>query len=149
MADLMTETPVDPADGWVADHVRLYTQSNGAQGHIWREGVPTLLLTTRGKKSGQARRTALIYARDGDNYVVMASYGGSPTHPDWYLNIEADPEVVVQVGAATAFGPARRATRRTNRQHLWGLMTAVWPDYDEYATKTRREIPVVVLTPHD
>ncbi len=113
MADLMTDAPVDPAAGWVADHVRLYTQSNGAQGHIWREGVPTLLLTTRGRKSGQARRTALIYARDGDSYVVMASYGGSPTHPDWYLNIEADPEVVVQVGGDALPRPsdARHAGR--------------------------------------
>ncbi len=147
MADLMTDTPVDPASGWVADHVRLYTQSNGAQGHIWREGVPTLLLTTRGKKTGQARRTALIYAKDGDSYVVMASYGGSPTHPDWYLNIEADPEVVVQVGDARFRARAARDTPDT-RAHLWGLMAAVWPDYDAYATKTRREIPVVVLTPH-
>jgi deazaflavin-dependent oxidoreductase (nitroreductase family) len=148
MADLMTETPVDPASGWVADHVRLYTQSNGAQGHMWREGVPTLLLTTRGRKSGQARRTALIYAKDGDNYVVMASYGGSPTHPDWYLNIEADPEVVLQVGAARLRARAARDTPES-RAHLWGLMTAVWPDYDAYSTKTHREIPVVVLTPHD
>jgi len=145
MADLMTETPVDPAEGWVADHVRLYAQSDGAQGHIWQEGVPTLLLTTRGKTSGQARRTALIYAKDGDNYVVMASYGGSPTHPDWYLNLAADPEVVLQVGRERF---RARATRDTpaNRQHLWGLMTAVWPDYDEYATKTTREIPLVVFT---
>lgn len=147
MADLMTDTPVDPAAGWVADHVRLYTQSNGAQGHIWRDGVPTLLLTTRGRKSGQARRTALIYARDGDSYVVMASYGGSPTHPDWYLNIEADPEVVVQIGDDRFRARATRDTPDT-RAHLWGLMTAVWPDYDAYATKTNREIPVVVLTPH-
>jgi deazaflavin-dependent oxidoreductase (nitroreductase family) len=148
MADLMTETPVDPAGGWVADHVRLYAQSSGTQGHLWREGVPTLLLTTRGKKTGQARRTALIYAKDGDNYVVMASYGGSPTHPDWYLNLAADPEVVLQVGATRFRARAARDTPE-NRQHLWGLMTAIWPDYDEYATKTAREIPLVVLTPHD
>lgn len=148
MADLMTETPIDPADGWVADHVRLYVQSGGTQGHLWREGVPTLLLTTRGKTTGQARRTALIYARDGDSYVVMASYGGSPTHPDWYVNLEADPEVVVQVGEARFRARAARDTPE-QRQRLWGLMTAIWPDYDEYATKATREIPLVVLTPHD
>jgi deazaflavin-dependent oxidoreductase (nitroreductase family) len=147
MADLMTETPIDPVDGWVADHVRLYVQSNGKQGHLWREGVPTLLLTTRGKTTGQARRTALIYARDGDNYVVMASYGGSPTHPDWYLNLEADPEVVVQVGEERFRARAARDTPE-QRQRLWGLMTAIWPDYAEYATKTTREIPLVVVTPH-
>ena len=103
---------------------------------------------TRGKKSGAARRTALIYATDGDRYIVTASYGGSPTHPDWYLNIEADPEVVVQVGADKFRATAERDTPET-RAHLWGLATAVWPDYNEYATKTTREIPLVVLTPHD
>lgn len=148
MADLMTETPVDPETGWVADHVRRYAASDGAEGHIWQEGVPTLLLTTRGKKSGAARRTALIYGKDGDNYVVMASYGGSPTHPDWYLNLEADPEVVLQVGSDRTRARAARDTPE-NRARLWAIMTAVWPDYDEYATKTTREIPVVVLTPHD
>jgi deazaflavin-dependent oxidoreductase (nitroreductase family) len=148
MADLLTEAPIDPQAGWVADHVRLYADSNGAEGHHWRPGVSTLLLTTRGKKSGAARRTALIYAADGDRYVVTASYGGSPTHPDWYLNIEADPEVVVQVGADKFRATAERDTPET-RAHLWELATAVWPDYNEYATKTTREIPLVVLTPHD
>lgn len=148
MADLMTETPVDPAAGWVADHVRLYAGSNGTEGHIWRDGVPTLLLTTRGKHTGQARRTALIYAKDGDDYVVTASYGGSPTHPDWYLNLEADPEVVLQVGEDKFRAWAARDTP-DNRERLWSLVTAVWPDYDQYATKTTREIPLVVLTPHE
>jgi deazaflavin-dependent oxidoreductase (nitroreductase family) len=147
VADLMSETPIDPAEGWVADHVRAYVASDGAQGHDWREGVPTLLLTTRGKRSGQARRTALIYAQDADRYVVMASYGGSPTHPDWYLNLEADPEVVLQVGDRRLRATAARDTPE-EREHLWELMTAIWPDYDEYATKTTREIPLVTFTPH-
>jgi deazaflavin-dependent oxidoreductase (nitroreductase family) len=148
VSDLLTETPIDPQEGWVADHVRLYAQTNGAEGHQWQPGVPTLLLTTRGRKSGAARRTALIYATDGDRYVVTASYAGSPTHPDWYLNIEADPEVVLQVGEDRFRASAERDTP-ANRAHLWGLMTAVWPDYDEYATKTTREIPLVVFTRHD
>jgi len=147
VADLMDEDPIDPAEGWVADHVRAYVASNGAQGHEWQEGVPTLLLTTRGAKSKSARRTALIYAKDGDRYVVMASYGGSPTHPDWYLNLVADPEAVLQVGDRRFRATAARDTPE-NRAHLWGLMTAVWPDYDDYATKTTREIPVVAFTPH-
>jgi deazaflavin-dependent oxidoreductase (nitroreductase family) len=145
MADLLTETPVDPAQGWVADHVRRYVASNGSDGHEWQEGVPTLLLTTRGKKTGVARRTALIYARDRDGYVVAASYGGSPTHPDWYLNLESDPHVVLQVGDERF--PARaRSDTPVDRGHLWALMTAVWPDYDQYAAKTTREIPLVVFT---
>ena len=148
MADLLTETPIDPRAGWVADHVRLYADSNGTEGHHWRPGVPTLLLTTRGKTSGAARRTALIYARDGDRYVVTASYGGSPTHPDWYINIEADPEVVLQVGEDKFRASAERDTP-DNRARLWALATAVWPDYNEYATKTTREIPLVVFTRHD
>jgi deazaflavin-dependent oxidoreductase (nitroreductase family) len=145
MADLMTETPVDPAEGWVADHVRQYADSNGTEGHMWQEGVPTLLLTTRGKKSGVARRTALIYANNGDEYVVMASYAGSPTHPDWYLNLAADPQVVLQVGNERFRARARRDVP-ADRARLWGLMIAVWPDYDEYARHTTREIPLVVFT---
>jgi deazaflavin-dependent oxidoreductase (nitroreductase family) len=145
MADLLTETPIDPREGWVADHVRQYVESNGAEGHIWQEGVPTLLLTTRGRKSGAARRTALIYATDGDEFVVIASYNGSPTHPDWYLNLEADPNVVLQVGSEVFRATARRDVP-SDREHLWGLMTAVWPDYDEYATRTTRKIPLVVFT---
>lgn len=143
---LIDETPIDPVEGWVADHIRQYVQSGGTQGHEWQPGVPTLLLTTRGKKSGTARRTALIYGRDGDDYVVMASYGGAPTHPDWYLNLDADDEVVIQVGEQVM--PARaRTAGAADRDRLWAIMTAIWPDYDEYATKTSREIPLVVITP--
>jgi deazaflavin-dependent oxidoreductase (nitroreductase family) len=147
VADLMDETPIDPEEGWVADHVRAYVASDGAEGHEWQEGVPTLLLTTRGVNSKKARRTALIYAKDGDRYVVMASFGGSPTHPDWYLNLEADPEVVLQVGDRRFRATAARDTP-AERERLWGLMTAIWPDYDEYATKTTRAFPLVVFTPH-
>ena len=143
---LIDETPIDPESGWVADHVKLYVESGGAEGHHWQPGVPTLLLTTRGKKSGAARRTALIYGMDGDDYVVMASYGGAPANPDWYLNLEADPEVVIQVGPDVMAGTARTAGP-DERDRLWTVMTDIWPDYDEYATKTSREIPLVVITP--
>ena len=143
---LIDETPIDPESGWVADHVKLYVESGGAEGHHWQPGVPTLLLTTRGKKSGQARRTALIYGMDGDDYVVMASYGGAPAHPDWYLNLEADPEVVIQVGPDVMAGTARTAGP-DERDRLWKVMTDIWPDYDEYDTKTPREFPLVVITP--
>lgn len=143
---LIDETPIDPTGGWVADHVKVYVESGGKEGHHWQPGVPTLLLTTRGKKSGTARRTALIYGRDGDDYVVMASYGGAPSHPDWYLNLEADPDVVIQVGEEVM--PARAYTAGPqDRDRLWKTMTAIWPDYDEYATKTSREIPLVTITP--
>ena len=143
---LIDETPIDPQQGWVADHVRQYVQSGGTEGHHWQPGVPTLLLTTRGKKSGTARRTALIYGRDGDDYVVMASYAGAPSHPDWYVNLAADPEVAIQVGEDVMTGTARTAGPE-ERERLWAEMTRIWPDYDEYATKTTREIPLVVITP--
>lgn len=144
---LIDETPIDPENGWVADHVRQYVQSGGTEGHHWQPGVPTLLLTTRGKKSGTARRTALIYGMAGDDYVVMASYGGAPKHPDWYVNLHADPEVVIQVGEDIMAATARTAGP-DERDRLWTVMTGIWPDYDEYDTKTPREFPLVVITPN-
>jgi deazaflavin-dependent oxidoreductase (nitroreductase family) len=106
--------------------------------------VPTLLLTTRGRKTGKLRRTALIYGRDGDRYVVVASKGGAPDHPTWYLNLDADPEVQLQVGAEKFTARARTATAE-EKPALWRRMAEIWPDYDNYQAKTGREIPVVIL----
>ena len=94
----MTSEPtiIDSPSDWVADHIRLYVETNGAEGHIWR-GVPTLLLTVTGRKSGALRRTALIYGRIGDDYVIVASKGGHPTNPLWYENLVANKEVTLQV----------------------------------------------------
>ena len=137
------EEVLDSAVGWVAEHTRRYIETNGEDGHLWR-GVPTLLLTTRGRRSGKLRRTALIYGQDGDRYLVVASKGGAARHPDWYLNLVADPSVGVQVG------PDKFAARATTappeeKARLWRVMASIWPAYDEYQTRTRREIPVVVL----
>ncbi len=143
---LIDETPIDPTgDSWIAEHVKVYVESGGKEGHIWQPGVPTLLLTTRGNKSGTARRTALIYGRDGNDYVVMASYAGSPTHPDWYLNLVADPEVVIQMGEDVTAGTARTVADE-DRDRVWKIMTAIWPDYDEYSAKTNRKIPLVAIS---
>lgn len=143
---LIDETPIDPTgDSWIAEHVKLYVESGGKEGHYWQPGVPTLLLTTRGNKSGTARRTALIYGRDGDDYVVMASYAGAPKHPDWYLNLVADPEVVIQMGEDIMTGTARTVADE-DRDRVWKVMTAIWPDYDEYSTKTSRKIPLVAIS---
>jgi deazaflavin-dependent oxidoreductase (nitroreductase family) len=139
------EEVVDSPTGWVAKHITSYVESGGEKGHQWR-GVPTLLLTTRGRKSGLLRRTALIYGRDGDSYVVVASLGGAPKHPLWYLNLVADPDVELQVGPHTLRGRARTATPE-ERTRLWPQMAAVWPQYDQYQKKTDREIPVVLLDP--
>jgi deazaflavin-dependent oxidoreductase (nitroreductase family) len=141
MSDL--DNPTDPP-GWAGDHVRRYVETGGAEGHERRPGVHTLLLTTRGRRSGKARRTALIYGRDGDRYAVVASKGGADEHPQWYRNIVADPRVRVQVGPERFAALARPATPDEKAQ-LWPIMTGIWPDYDEYQTRTDRDIPVVVL----
>jgi deazaflavin-dependent oxidoreductase (nitroreductase family) len=134
----------DSPTGWVASHIRRYVDSDGDNGHEWRPGVYTLLLTTRGRRSGKLRRTALIYGRDGDRYLVVASVGGAAKHPAWYLNLVEHPEVEVQVGAERFAARARTATAE-EKPRLWSLMAGIWPSYDGYQKKTRRDIPVVIL----
>jgi deazaflavin-dependent oxidoreductase (nitroreductase family) len=138
----MTEVHDSP-EGWVADHIKSYVESDGEQGHLWR-GVPTLLLTTKGRKSGELRRTALIYGEHDGAYLLVASQGGADKHPAWYLNLDADPEVHVQVGADKFSARARTASAE-EKPELWAKMTKIWPPYDEYQAKTQRQIPVVVL----
>ena len=134
----------EPAERpWYAEHVDRYLATGGEDGHDWN-GRPTLLLTTVGRRSGEKRTLPLIYGRDGDNYLLVASQGGAPKHPSWYLNLVADPDVVVQVKADRFPARARPATP-DERPRLWQTMTSIWPDYDNYQTKTDREIPVVVL----
>ncbi|MFI6815083.1 nitroreductase family deazaflavin-dependent oxidoreductase [Nonomuraea sp. NPDC050328] len=134
----------DSPTGWVAKHIQSYVESDGAKGHSFH-GAPTLLLTTTGRKSGLRRRTALIYGRDGDDYVIVASLGGSPTHPLWYLNLEADPRVEVQVKAERFKATARTATPE-EKARLWPGLVKIFPNYESYQRKTTRDIPVVILT---
>jgi len=138
MAEAKTELP-----SWIADHLKRYRESNGADGHIWN-GVPCLLLTTTGRKSGAALTLPLIYGRDGERAVIVASRGGAPDHPAWYKNLAALPRVGVQIAADKFAANARTATGE-ERARLWRAMTKIWPAYDEYQAKTTREIPVVVL----
>ncbi len=142
MSEQVTDSPTE----WVAEHTKRYVETGGESGHEWRPGVPTLLLTTTGRKSGLKRRTALIYGRDGADYIVVASKGGDPDHPSWYHNLQADPQVEVQVMDEVFEATARTASGE-ERDRLWALMRAIWPAYDDYATRTDREIPVVLLTP--
>jgi deazaflavin-dependent oxidoreductase (nitroreductase family) len=137
------ERVFDSPTEWVAEHIKAYVDSDGQDGHTWR-GVPTLLLTTRGRKSGLLRRSALIYGEDGDDFVLVASKGGAPEHPSWYLNLSADPAVRVQVGADHYTGRAR-TVQGPGRARLWSKMVDIWPDYDVYQGRTDREIPVVVV----
>ena len=142
----MTEPQVfDSPTGWVHDHVRRYVESDGDDGHRWR-GVNTLLLTTRGRKTGKLRRTALIYGEDGGRYLIVASQGGARLHPSWYLNLVADPEVELQVGAEKFPARAHTATA-SSKPRLWKLMTSIWPAYDDYQAMCERDIPVVILEP--
>jgi deazaflavin-dependent oxidoreductase (nitroreductase family) len=126
------------------EHVRRYRETGGKVGHIWREGSTILLLTTTGRTSGEPRTIPLIYAQAGDQYVIIASKGGAPDHPGWYKNLAKHPEVELQVGADVFRARARTATGE-ERERLWRKANEVWPHYDEYAKKTTREIPVVVL----
>lgn len=135
----------DSPKGWVGRHVREYVETGGRKGHRW-SGVNTLLLTTRGRKTGKLRRTALIYGRDGDRYLVVASSGGARTHPSWYLNLREDPEVQVQVGEERLDARAVTASAE-ERPRVWRTMASIWPEYERYQTKTSREIPVVILEP--
>jgi deazaflavin-dependent oxidoreductase (nitroreductase family) len=130
---------------WVADHIHDYVETDGRSGHIWKD-VTTLLLTTRGRKSGKLRRTALIYGKDGDNYIIVASRGGHANHPAWYLNLVENPDVEVQVSSNKFPALARTATAE-EKARLWQLMVSIWRAYDNYQAKTEREIPVVVLSP--
>jgi deazaflavin-dependent oxidoreductase (nitroreductase family) len=126
------------------EHVRRYRETGGEVGHDWRRGSKILLLTTSGRTTGEPRTAPLIYENDGDRYIVVASKGGAPNHPGWYLNLRKTPEVELQVKDEVFPARARTATGE-ERQRLWELVAKQWPDYDEYAKKTDREIPVVVL----
>jgi deazaflavin-dependent oxidoreductase (nitroreductase family) len=128
------------------EHVERYQATDGREGHDWRKGAPVLLLTTTGRSSGQHRTTPLIYQPYGDDYLVIASRGGAPRAPAWYRNLEADPDVQVQIKGDRFAARARTATA-DEKPEMWRKMTAVWPDYDDYQQRTEREIPVVVLEP--
>ncbi|GAA1256109.1 nitroreductase family deazaflavin-dependent oxidoreductase [Sphaerisporangium rubeum] len=125
------------------EHVDKYRETDGQEGHDW-QGTTVLLLTTTGRKSGRSITTPLIYQKHGDDYVVVASKGGAPDSPHWYHNLVADPQVEVQV-LGDRFAANARTAGPDEKPELWRLMTATWPQYDEYQTKTDRPIPVVVL----
>jgi deazaflavin-dependent oxidoreductase (nitroreductase family) len=126
-------------------HVFLYKASSGRIGGHFKT-APVLLLTTTGRKTGKRRTTPLLYAEDAGRYVVVASVGGAPRHPAWYLNLSGDAEASIQAGGRKLAVHAETAAPG-ERARLWTLMTRMYPGYDDYQAKTNREIPVVVLTP--
>jgi deazaflavin-dependent oxidoreductase (nitroreductase family) len=134
----------DDDDLFGQEHVRTYRETDGERGYNWR-GTNILLLSTKGRSSGEERTTPLIHRVDGDRWVVVASKGGAPDHPGWYKNLQADPEAAIQVKGDRI--PVRASTAAgEDRDRLWKLMADVWPPYEQYQEKTTREIPVVVFT---
>ena len=138
---------------WIRDHLKRYIESDGADGHYWDaslgggEGmVPTLLLTTEGRRSGQPLTIPLIYGEADNGFCVIASKGGAPSHPAWFLNLEANPEVHIQVGADKYMARARVA-EGDERERLWQQMVGIDAPYTDYQAATERLIPVVVLEP--
>ena len=126
------------------EHVTRYRETDGAEGHIWREGSTVLLLTTTGRVSGEKHTTPLIYGLAGENPVIVASKGGAPEHPGWFRNLAKTPEAEVQI-LGESFAVRARVAEGEERERLWELMNTIWPHYAEYAEKTDRRIPVVVL----
>ena len=151
----MTEAKLAPnLPGWMVEHTNRYLASGGTDGHMYKVTppgysemtVPSLLLTTTGRKSGEKFVFPLFYGKTGASYIVVASKGGAPQHPGWYRNLVANPEVEVQVGTQKMKARARTATGE-ERTRLWQEALKFWPPYAEYQQKTEREIPVVLLDP--
>ncbi len=138
---------------WIRDHIRRYRESDGADGHMWDSSplggpgpVPTLLLTTRGRKSGRELTLPLIYGEVEGGYAIVASKGGAPAHPAWYLNLQAEPDVGVQVEAKRFRATARTASEAEHGP-IWEKMVGIYPPYTDYQKRTERAIPIVILEP--
>ena len=128
---------------WVRDQVELYESSGGTQGTTLR-GLPVVILTTRGNKSGKVRKSPLMRVEHGGKYAAVASLGGAPKHPVWYYNVRADPHVELQDGTVKREMVAREVTGDEKAQ-WWERAVAAFPDYADYQAKTERQIPVFVL----
>jgi deazaflavin-dependent oxidoreductase (nitroreductase family) len=127
------------------EHVRQYEATNGQTGHEWN-GTNVLILRTTGRKTGKQRKTPLIYGRDGKDYLIVASKGGAPEDPKWYLNLQDTPDIEIQVKGDVLPVRARTASAQ-EKARLWPTMAKEWPDYDKYQKSTPRDIPLVILSP--
>jgi proline iminopeptidase len=135
---------IDATKLYGREHVKRYRETAGEVGHVWKEGSTILLLTTTGRRTGNETTTPLIYSLDGDTPVIVASQGGAPDDPGWFKNLVKNPEVGMQIKGDELRARARVA-EGVERERLWELMNEMWPHYDDYATRTDREIPVVTL----
>ena len=131
---------------WVADQVELYEGSGGTEGTTLK-GLPVIIVTNRGRRTGAVRKTPLMRVADGDNYVLVASRGGAPEHPVWYHNLKADPNVEIRDGVKVHPMQVREVADSTERQRVWDIAVEAYPLYQEYQERTSRVIPVFVAEP--
>ena len=130
---------------WVRDQVELYERSGGTEALTLRDtGLPVIIVTNKGNKTGAIRKTPLMRAVDGKNYILVASQGGAPKHPVWYYNLKADPNVEIRDETEVFSVRAREVSEGSERQRLWGIAVAAYPPYQEYQDKTDRLIPVFI-----
>ena len=139
---------IPPALDWVRKQVELYEGSGGTQGTTLRDtGLPCIIVTHKGNKSGAIRKIPLMRVQDGDNYVLVGSYGGSPKHPVWVHNIRADPDVEIRDETLVFKMRVREIADDATRDRLWQISADAFPPYDEYQAKTDRKIPVFLAEP--
>ena len=130
---------------WVAEQVELYESSLGTKGTTLKDtGLPVIIVTHRGRKTGAVRKTPLMKAMDGDSYIVVASMGGAPKHPDWYHNLKKQPNVEIRDKAEVHSMRVREVVDSIEKQRLWAIAVAAYPPYREYQDKTDRLIPVFI-----
>jgi len=133
---------------WVAEQVELYEGSNGTEGLTLKDtGLPVIIVTNRGHKTGAVRKTPLMRVADGNNYVLVASKGGAPEHPLWYHNLKADPNVEIRDAANVTPMRARELEDSAERDRLWDLAVEAFPPYRDYKEKTDRMIPLFIAEP--
>ncbi len=135
---------------WVADQVELYEKSGGTDGLTLRDtGLPVIIVTNRGHKTGAIRKTPLMRVKDGNNYILVASQGGAPKHPQWYHNLKADPDVEIRDKTEVYQMRVREVVDPAERERLWKIAVKAYPPYQEYQGRTSRLIPVFVAEPRE
>ena len=143
----MSEYLPSPRD-WVKDQVELYEGSGGTDGLTLRDtGLPVIIVTNKGLKTGAVRKTPLMKVVDGNSYILVASQGGAPKHPLWYHNLIAEPNVKIQDETKVQSMRVREIRQSAERVRLWDIAVAAFPPYQEYQDKTSRTIPVFIATP--
>lgn len=134
--------------GWVREQVELYERTNGAEGHTLRDtGMPVIIVTNTGNKSGTIRKTPLMRVKDGSTYVLVGSMGGAPKHPVWVHNLRANADVEIRDRAEVQRMRVREVSDDAERARLWALSVAAFPPYEEYQKRTARKIPLFVAEP--